>query len=359
MQKNLQDTIQTLLNTLVAEGKERGTQVAAYIDGEQVIDAWAGVADVRTGRPVDGDTLFPVFSTTKGIFSTVIHILAERGKLDYDTPIATYWPEFAANGKEVVTMRHALSHTSGIPYMPPGITVEQTCDWDYMCAAVAQLKPSWPPGVKQVYHAITFGWIVGEVARRADGRSVPQLLADELCRPLGITRLFCGIPAELEPQTAFLEQVPNPPVTPPTSPNEYAPCMVPLHEWINRPEVRRTPQPGCSGIMSARSVARHYAALLPGGVDGVELLPPSRVKIATVEQAPTGGYDEGTGRKGLGYILGDGVSPTGFGHGGYGGSAAFADPRYRLAVSVVRNRFSDHDLASLVLKEIKDALGIS
>src|SRR5476651_2005235 len=145
MQKNLQDTIQTLLNTLVAEGRERGAQVAAYIDGERVIDAWAGVADVRTGSPVDGDTLFPVFSTTKGIFSTVIHILAERGKLDYDTPIATYWPEFAANGKEGITMRHALSHTAGIPYMPPDITLEQTCDWNYMCAAVAQLKPSSPP----------------------------------------------------------------------------------------------------------------------------------------------------------------------------------------------------------------------
>src|SRR5476651_2611633 len=146
MRDQLQEKIQTLLNTLVAEGKERGAQVAVYIDGKLAVDAWAGVADDRTGAAVDGDTLFPVFSTTKGIFSTVIHILAERGKIDYDAPIAKYWPEFAANGKEAITMRHALSHTAGIPYMPDDVTREQLYDWDFMCAAVAELKPSWPTG---------------------------------------------------------------------------------------------------------------------------------------------------------------------------------------------------------------------
>jgi CubicO group peptidase (beta-lactamase class C family) len=211
---------------------------------------------------------------------------------------------------------------------------------------------------------VTFGWIVGETARRADGRAVPQLLADEICRPLGMTRMFCGIPAELEPQAAFLELVPNPPVTPPPPPNDVAPCMMPLHEWINRPEARRAPQPGCSGIMSARSVARHYAALLPGGVDGVELLPPDRVRVAVEEQAPTGGYDEGAGRKSLGYMLGTGVvemgsSPSAFGHLGHGGSSGFADPRYRLAVSVTRNRFSDLPTALLIMQEIRSALGIA
>src|SRR5476649_292240 len=128
MHDQLQETIQNSLNTAVAGGKERGVQVAVYLEGKLAVDAWAGVADVRTGSPVDGDTLFPVFSTTKGIFSTVIHILAERGKLDYDTPIAAYWPEFAANGKEGITMRHVLSHMAGLPYMPDGVTLEQIND---------------------------------------------------------------------------------------------------------------------------------------------------------------------------------------------------------------------------------------
>jgi CubicO group peptidase (beta-lactamase class C family) len=174
-----------------------------------------------------------------------------------------------------------------------------------------------------------------------------------------MTRLYCGIPAELEPQTAFLEMIPDPPVVLAPPPNGVAHCMEPLHAWMNRPEGRRTPQPGCSGIMSARSVARHYAALLPGGVDGVELLPPSRVRLAVQEQAPTGGYDEGTGPRGLGYGLGDGGSSTAFGHGGYGGSAGYANPPYRLAVGVTRNRFSDNDLSGMVAGELRSALGIS
>ena len=365
MSNSLQDTIQTFLNTAVAEGKERGVQVAAYVDGKLVVDAWAGVTDFRTGAPVEGDSLFPVFSTTKGIFSTVIHILAERGQLDYDEPIATYWPEFAANGKEKITLRHALGHTSGIPYMTEGITAEQTADWDYMCRLVAQLRPVSVPGAKQQYHPVTFGWIVGETARRVDGRTVPQLLADEICRPLGITRMFCGIPAEIEPQTAFLELVPNPPVTPPPPPNDVVPSMVPLHEWINRSDVRRAPQPGCSGIMNARAVAKHYAALLPGGVDGVELLPQSRMKIATEEQVPTDGYDAGsTSRKSLGYQKGTDINevrknPAGFGHFGHGGSMGFADPDHRIAVGIARNRFADQPLSNPVMEEIYRSLGIS
>jgi CubicO group peptidase (beta-lactamase class C family) len=364
MQNQLQDAIQNLLNTFVAEGNEWGVQVAAYVDGKLVVDAWAGVADVRTGRPVDGDTLFPVFSTTKGIFSTVIHILAERGQIDYDAPIAKYWPEFAANGKEAITMRHVLSHTAGIPYMPDGLAYEQLYDWDFMCAAIAQLKPSWPAGAKQVYHPITFGWVVGEVARRVDGRMVQQILEEEICRPLGLRRLFCGIPAELEPSTAFIAMVPDPPVTIPPPPNDVAPSMMPLHHWMNKPEARRMPQPGGSGIMNARCIARHYAALLPGGVDGVELLPPSRIRLATEEQVPSGGYDAGSGRKSLGYILGHNLTDTdpnvnGFGHGGYGGAQGFAHPHYRLALGLTRNRFSDHLILPAIFGEFHKALSDS
>jgi CubicO group peptidase (beta-lactamase class C family) len=334
------------------------------------VDAWAGVADVRTGAPVDGDTLFPVFSTTKGILATAIHILAERGQIDYDKPIAFYWPEFAANGKETVTVRHALAHTSGIPYMPVGIEHAQLCDWDFMCAAVARLKPVWPPGAKIFYHPVTFGWILGEVARRVDGRAFQPFIEDEICRPLGITTMFAGIPAELEPRVAFLEEVSEPakpsenpqPSTPPPNPAEQgiSPCMNPLHEWMNRSDARRACIPASNGIMSARAVARHYAALLPGGVDGVELIPADRLRVATRQEIPTGGYEEGvTPRKGLGYGLGEGGSATGFGHGGYGGSTGYGDPRYRLAVGVTRNRFSSNNLVDLVVKEIRSALGIS
>jgi len=369
MHNQLQESIQTLLNTLVAEGKERGAQVAIYVDGKLAVDAWAGVADVRTGAPVDGDTLFPVFSTTKGLQATVMHMLAERGQIDYDTPIAHYWPEFAANGKEGITIRHALAHTSGIPYMPVGVDHKELCDWDTMCRLVAQLKPVWPPGQKMFYHPVTYGWILGEVARRVDGRPFQTFVEAEIKKPLGITMMFAGIPPELESRVAYLEEIVEPakpvenPQTPPPPPNPaeqgVSPCMNPLHEWMNRSDARRACVPASNGIMNARAIARHYAALLPGGVDGVELLPPERIRIATELQIPGEGFVEGvTPRKGLGYGLGDGGSPTSFGHGGYGGSAGYGNVPYRLAVSVTRNLFSSNDLAGQVAKEIRGALGI-
>jgi len=129
--------VQSLLDDLVASGEELGLQVAAYRQGRLVIDVWAGLADSRTGRKVDGDTLFTVFSTTKGITYTAIHILAERGLLDYYDPLARYWPAFAARGKSRVTIRHVLTHTAGVPQIPDGATPEDLCDWDRMCAASA------------------------------------------------------------------------------------------------------------------------------------------------------------------------------------------------------------------------------
>jgi CubicO group peptidase (beta-lactamase class C family) len=361
MPKDLHDTIQTLLNNLVAEGKERGIQVAVYHEGKLVVDAWAGVTDVRTGHKVDGDSLFPVFSCTKGIFSGVIHILAERGHLDYDESVAKYWPEFAANGKEGITTRHVLSHMAGLPYMPEGVTFEQVCDWNFMTKSLAGMKPAWPAAENQVYHSLNFGWLLGEIAQRVSGRSVQQLLSEEICRPLGITTMHCGISAELEPTTAFLEMIPEP-VVENTPPYTAAPCIQPLYQWMNRREARLSPQPGASGIMSARAMARTYAALVPGGVEGVELVSPAHIRKTMERQVPKPGFAPDAGwPRGLGYILGLGeLGPNvaTFGHDGYGGSHGFAAPDYRLAVGVTRNRFADFKVMTPIAAEIREALGI-
>src|SRR5580700_2269194 len=132
MQTELHDKIQALLDRLVTEGTERGAQVAIYFEEKLIADAWAGVADVRSGRKVDGDTLFPVFSTTKGITATAVHLLAERGQVDYDAPIAKYWSAFGANGKEGVTLRHVLAHLAALSYMPD-FTPQQLGNWEFMC----------------------------------------------------------------------------------------------------------------------------------------------------------------------------------------------------------------------------------
>ena len=366
MPKNLQGKIETLVGNLIAEGKERGVQVVIYQNGRETVDVAAGVADSRTKRPVDRETLFPVFSTMKGVAATGVHILAERGKLNDDAPIATYWPEFGANGKEGLTVRQALSHQSGIPYLPDeGIGQEQLDDWDFMARTIANLRPVWPPGTRQFYHAHTYSWILGELIRRVDGRPYQRFVEEEIGRPLGSNMLFSGLPAELDSRVALIEPAPEFKETLSPPPRTNAPCMWPAHEWINTIPARRICHPGVNGIANARVLARHYAALLPGGIDGFELLPQGRVRQMTELQVPSGGWGEGeNARKGLGYQLGHGVSemgniPTSFGHLGHGGSVAFADPMYRLAVSITRNRFSQTNLGNAIWDVIRAELEIS
>ncbi|MFN8541951.1 MAG: serine hydrolase domain-containing protein [Thermomicrobiales bacterium] len=346
-----QATVQALLDELVARDEERGLQVAVYFQGEQVVDAWSGVADPATGRTVDGDTLFPVFSTTKGIVATVIHLLAERGIVEYDAPVARYWPEFAANGKAGITVRHALAHTAGVPQLPDGVTAADLCDWDATCRGIAALEPLWEPGTATGYHALSYGWILGEVARRADGRPFDQIVREEICAPLGIVDLFVGIPDAVEDRVAPMEvdphAAPAPPLPPDALANRAIPLTVqPLADFINRPDTRRAVIPGGGGIMTARAIARHYAALTGDERDGTQLLPPARLRLATALQTEATDLVAGTAmRKALGYMLGMTGSPrstraSAFGHGGAGGSEGFSDPEHRLAFGLTKNRRS-------------------
>src|SRR5262245_14906513 len=152
--------VEEAVREAVAAGREVGLQVAVVVEDEVVFETAAGLADTAEGRPVDAGTLFPVFSATKGVTATAVHLQAERGLLTYDTPIAEYWPEFAQGGKERATVRHALVHQVGIPQMPPNTTVEDMADWELMTAAVAALPALWEPGTRMGYHAYTYGWIL-------------------------------------------------------------------------------------------------------------------------------------------------------------------------------------------------------
>jgi CubicO group peptidase (beta-lactamase class C family) len=341
--------VQSLLDELVGSGEELGLQVAAYHQGRLVIDAWAGIADAQTGRKVDGDTLFTVFSTTKGTTCTAMHILAERGLLDYDNPVARYWPAFAARGKGRVTLRQVLAHTAGVPQMPEEATPEVLCDWERICAAIADLPPLWEPGTLTGYHGYTIGWILGEVLRRVDGRPIARFVQEEICAPLSLRNLFFGIPEEVEDRVAFLEDGPLPeggaepmPLLAKAIP-EQLPAAASLY---NRPDIRHACIPAGGGIMNARNLARHYASLATG-VDGVRLLSPERVSLIAQEQ--TRALDQVIGlnvRKGLGYFLhgenGESISdsPDSFGHPGAGGSVGYADPTHGLAVGFTKTRLT-------------------
>ncbi len=332
--------VQKVLDDLVKNGHEIGVQVAAYLDGKPVIDAWAGHADEATNRPVDGETLFTATSVSKGITATCVHILADRGVVNYDTPIAKYWPEFAANGKGRATIRDALTHRVGIPQDPPGFDLTKAGDWAAVCRATAQLKPQWEPGTQTGYHALTYGWMLGEVLRRVDGRPIDQFLQDEVCRPLGIEGMYFGVPAEAEARVATLKNV-----------SSLGPINAPWQAAgvFNRSEVRRAVIPGAGLIVNARALARHYAMLADGGeLDGVRILSQERVAIATKVQFD--GKDSilssifpsvARSRWSLGYSLGGRPGPMqerpdAFGYEGVG-TIGFADPSKRFSFAFLKN----------------------
>jgi CubicO group peptidase (beta-lactamase class C family) len=351
----LQQQVQKVIDELVDAGTERGVQVAVYRDGEQVVDAVAGIADPATGRPVDSGTVFYNYSIGKGATSTIVHRLAERGLFGYDTPVAELWPEFGANGKQAVTVRQVLDHTAGVPQIPAGTTIEDLCDWDRMCAAIADQELWWEPGTKVGYHAYTFGYIMGEVVRRATGKRISQLLDEEVAGPLGVAgELWFGMPASEQHRLAPLEDEPGAAdmaaqmmaSMPPDLPMFKAgpPETFPNAAFGNRPDTLAADIPAV-GKVSARAIARMYAALL-GEVDGVRLLSPER--LAEVTAVSSSGTDEVFGQPttwGLGYGLGGPTGdakdrPTTFGLGGVGGSYACGDTAGGLAWAVTKNRVS-------------------
>jgi CubicO group peptidase (beta-lactamase class C family) len=352
----LQAAIQALLDKYVAEGKQRGLQIAVYHRGKMVVDAWAGVADVASGRPVDGDTLFPVYSVTKGIAATLANLVVERGLVAYDTPMVKVWPEFAAKGKETITFQHALTHQAGLPNLPAGLDHGTLCNWDAMCKAMAEETPVVPPASKWQYHAITYAWTVGEVVRRVDGRPIPQMIREEIEAPLGLKgAIFSGLPESEDGRVASLtSELPPEPVLP--DPQAIPALVQPLDRWMMRNDARRACIPASNGIMTARGIARHYAALLPGGVDGVSLLPQERVRVASASY-PAPERTNDSLHQGMGYRKAY-FMPETFGHGGFGGATGFADLPTGYAVGFARNHFSSHDPLVEIFAALKKAAGV-
>jgi CubicO group peptidase (beta-lactamase class C family) len=337
--------VKHVLESLVAEGPEIGLQVAAYLDGRLAVDAWAGVADRSNGAPVVGDTLFMLSSTTKGVTATCAAVLADRGKLDYDRPVASYWPEFAAHGKDRVTVREVIAQRSGIPQTPVGYTPEWLSDWDRMVRGIADLEPMFPPGERTSYASLTFGHMIGEVIRRIDGRPIGQFFQEAIARPLGGLDVYLGVPDEALRRVAVLEDGP-------AAPPEYDRRMVGepagsnVALWFNRREVQQAAIPGSGGIMSARGLARMYAMLANlGELDGARVLSPAA--IARAGELQSYELDEVYRvriRRGLGYRVGPdsgpGAGPNAFGHVGGGGSFGYADPDRRFAIAFAKNYFA-------------------
>jgi CubicO group peptidase (beta-lactamase class C family) len=365
---DIQNQVQQAIDRLVRTGAERGLQVAIYRQGEQVVDTVAGLANPATGRPVTSDTLFFSYSIGKGVAATVVHVLAERGAIAYDTPIAKLWPEFGAHGKDKATVRHALSQSVGVPGLPAGLTVEDLCDWEKMCAIIADSEPWWEPGTRIGYHAVTWGYVVGEIIRRASGKLIPQALREEVAEPLGVTNeLFFAVPAAEQLRVARLEEAEGNQEMfgelPPDSP------VFKLGPDLSAAEANRAEVLGANilagGTVTARAVTRMYAALL-GEVDGVRLISPERLR--EVSAVAMSGTDEIFGFPtswGLGYAIGQFMSNAHetqhvFGVGGVGGSHAYADTKTGTTFALTKNRLTPsfdtaEQVAEIVTKAFADS----
>jgi len=333
-------------------GNEVGASVAVTHHGRPVVDLWAGDAD-EAGRPWEQDTIVNVYSTTKTMAATCVLTLADRGEIDLDAPVADLWPEFGANGKAGVLVRHVMSHSAGLSGFEPAITATDLYDWDRVCDLLAAQAPWWEPGAKSGYHAITQGYLQGELVRRATGRSVGTFFREEVAGPLGAD-FHIGLPASEDHRVADL--VP-PDLSAALGTGAIQPDTLAARTLLSCPLDATEPRtrawrgaeiPAAGGTGNARSVARVHSALACGGeVDGVRLMSADGVERILEEQiSGTDGVLGVPMRFGMGFGLMSDLIPLSpnkraFFWGGWGGSLAVIDLDAEVSVAYVMNRMGD------------------
>ena len=356
------ERVREALAETLASGSEVGAALAVYVDKRAVVDLWAGHADSARTRPWARDTIVNLYSVGKAVSAVCALRLVEAGLLDLDAPVASYWPEFAQEGKGRIKVRHLLTHEAALPAVARRLPSGTWSRWDVMTEALAAQAPWWEPGQGHGYHVNTQGFLIGEVVRRITGKTLGAYLRESLAGPAGID-FFIGFRPELDDRCAELlpqaasaegEELRRQLSVDPESLSGLP--LMRVNAYRNPPELsgigvintrqwRAAEVPSTNGHGNARAVARLYSALAGDGLlDGVHVLGPEMIARAAEEQVY--GDDIVLGRPtrfGLGFQLTMaerplGPNPRAFGHFGAGGSLGFADPDARLAFAYAMNQ---------------------
>lgn len=350
-----------------ADGTELGARFALAIEGEIVLDLWAGWADRALTRPFDAATVTPVFSTTKAVAAFMVARLAGEGALGYGQRMAEVWPEFGRAGKDAITVEQALSHQAGLCGFPDPMDPALWLDWTAICEKLEAMAPLWPPGQASGYHPVTFGYLAGEVYRRVDGRTIGRALAEDVAGPLGLD-LWIGLPEAVDARVAEMRR---PPAMPDLGPITEPRRLAFLTKWASpdgrgSAAWRRAEIPSANGHATAPALARLMAAMACDGVvDGKRVLAPgaaaeaARVRITGPDLVLPCTMSWGAGFMRTPGLYGPGADTVG--HSGWGGSCAFADPERRLSGAYVMNRQSsaliDDPRAKRLIAATYEALG--
>jgi len=350
-----------------------GAQLALYRQGKRVLDIGGGYARVSDQKPVTPETMFVLYSSTKGLAALAMHMLHDRGLFAYDDPVARYWPEFARNGKEKATIAHVLGHRIGITIGPQWLTYKMWGDRQKCAQAMEELTPRWTPGEANGYHPLNYGFIINELMLRLDGRDSGQFLRDEVFTPLGLNGVFVGLPESEEPRVACVYESPadDDSITQMARLMGFTPdaeyfafqrslnfeekgetASLPFPEWeniFNRPEVHRFVLPAGGGIACARDMAKIYSMIsLSAAWEGKQYLKPDTLARSITPTNQVGDIDRSLRIPiiyGLGWMLGHiapGATLRTFGHPGKGGQICLADLDRQLSLSFLNTGQKDY-----------------
>jgi CubicO group peptidase (beta-lactamase class C family) len=376
------EKIKTTFQEIISQAPEAGSAVSMWHKGENVVNLWGGLANRESKAAWEEDTKVVVFSSTKGLMSLALARLFEAGKFSYDDLVSKFWPEYQGAGKERTTIAQLVSHQAGVPFFATDIQPEQVTNWDYMVSKIEQEAPMWQPGSSYAYHAITHGWLTGELIRRVSGMSPGEYLAKEISAPL-YADTWLGLPAELEREvapsfvhpdlTAFFVDLAkqntdegNFLIRSLTLGQAFSMNLVGKNEGFNSQKVHAAEIPGAGGISTAHGISKIWSSVVHE-TDGVRLLKDESIAHVTKVQSegkPFTDLEPPYSKFGMGFQLDSAargyLTNSSFGHDGAGGQCAFADPEHKIGFAFVTTEMRggevEDDRATRLIGDLRGVL---